>query len=213
MQKRQHGRWSWVAAFVSLAIVLTGAIAATANAGKSTHGVCATISKYGLQKQMNIHAAQILAACGRTPASQEQLNSSFSSLAQLKQSPRDYGGTHVNIITGGEGTFPHVTQSETQVWAAGKHCRVRLQRLEDGRELLFGRLVLDERWRDVDESEHAAVLHGSWHRLRRSGRDVRPDALEVDRRLPRLRMRGPGARCLDVERRRDLGHGPVRTQQ
>ena len=102
MQKRQHARWPWLAAFVSLAIVLTGAVAAGASAGKSAHGVCATIGTYQLEKQMNAHAAQILAACGRTPASQEQLNSRFSSLAQLRQSPRDYGGTDVNIITGGE---------------------------------------------------------------------------------------------------------------
>ena len=119
MQKRQHARWPWLAAFASLAIVLTGAVAAGASAGKSAHGVCATIGTFQLQKQVNAHAAQILAACGRTPASQEQLNSRFSSLAQLRQSPRDYGGTDVNIITGGEGTFPSVTQSETQVWAAG----------------------------------------------------------------------------------------------
>ena len=119
MQKRQHARWSWLAAFAALAIVLTGAIAAGANAGKSAQGACATIDKYGVQKQTNVHAAQILAACGRSPFSQQQLDTSFSSIAHLRQSPHDYGGTDVNIITGGEGTFPHVTQSETQVWAQG----------------------------------------------------------------------------------------------
>jgi len=119
VQKRQHARWPWLAAFAALAIVLTGAIAAGANAGKSAQGACATIDKYGVQKQTNVHAAQILMACGRSPASQEQLNTRFSPLAHLRQSPHDYGGTDVNLIAGGEGTFPHVTQSETQVWAQG----------------------------------------------------------------------------------------------
>ena len=119
MQKRQHARWPWLAAFASLAIVLTGAIAAGASAGKSAQGVCATIAKYQLQKQTNSHAAAVLAACGRTPASQSQLNSNFSSLAHLSMTPQDYGGTDVNLITGGEGASPHVTQSETQVWAQG----------------------------------------------------------------------------------------------
>ncbi|TML11736.1 MAG: exo-alpha-sialidase [Actinobacteria bacterium] len=119
MQKRQHARWAWLAAFASLAIVLTGAIAAGASADKSAQGACATIAKYQLQKQTNSHAASVLAACGRTPASQSQLNSNFSSLAHLSRTPNDYGGADVNLITGGEGTFPHVTQSETQVWAQG----------------------------------------------------------------------------------------------
>ena len=119
MQKRQHARWPWLAAFASLAIVLTGAIAAGASAGKSAQGACATIAKYQLQKQTNSHAAAVLAACGRTPASQSQLNSNFSSLAHLSRTPQDYGGTDVNLITGGEGSFPHTVQSETQVWAQG----------------------------------------------------------------------------------------------
>ena len=47
MHKRQHARWPWLAAFASLAIVLTGAIA-TARCGEANqqHGVCATIGKY-----------------------------------------------------------------------------------------------------------------------------------------------------------------------
>ena len=120
MHKRQHARWPWLAAFAALAIVLTGAIAAAGAAGNtSRQGVCASIEKNNVEKQMNAHAALILAACGRTPAGAEALNSSFSSLAHLRSQPQDYGGTDVNIITGGEGTSPHVVQSETQVWANG----------------------------------------------------------------------------------------------
>ena len=50
---------------------------------------------------------------------ESQLDASFSSLAHLSRTPDDYGGTDVNLIAGGEGSSPHVTQSETQVWAAG----------------------------------------------------------------------------------------------
>ena len=119
MVKRQHARWPWLAALVTLAVVLTGAIASGAAGRGNQQGVCATIGKYSLQKQVNAHAALILAACGRTPASAEALNSSFNSLARLRSQPQDYGGTDVDIITGGEGTSPHVVQSETQVWANG----------------------------------------------------------------------------------------------
>ena len=50
-------------------VVLTGTIAAQATTGKSESGICASIQRLGIEKQMNVHAAQILAACGRVPAS------------------------------------------------------------------------------------------------------------------------------------------------
>ena len=72
----------------------------------------------GVEKQMNARAGEILAACGRSP-SRPPTGSIFSSLAKIASSPDDYGGVDVNTITGGEGASPHVTQSETQVWAQG----------------------------------------------------------------------------------------------
>ena len=66
---------------------------------------------------MNAHAAQILAACGRASASPRAPRRSFRRCGLL--TPTIYGGPDVNEITGGEGTFPHVTQSETQTWAQG----------------------------------------------------------------------------------------------
>ena len=122
MQKRHYARWSWLAAFVSLAIVLTGVIATGASAGKSTgkseSSLCASIDRYHMEKQTNFRAEEILAACGRGPARAPD-DSVFTSLGQLSSSPSDYGGTDVNLITGGEGAFPKVTQSEVQVWAQG----------------------------------------------------------------------------------------------
>ena len=119
MHKRHHARWPWLAAFVSLAIVLTGAIATGASAGKSESSLCATIDRYNVEKQMNQRAADILAACGRYSSRATDTRATFSALARLSSSPNDYGGTDVNTITGGEGAFPKVTQSEVQVWAQG----------------------------------------------------------------------------------------------
>ena len=69
MHKRHHARWPWLAAFVSLAIVLTGTIATGASASKdSESGACATIDRYNVEMQTNARAGQILAACGRAPS-------------------------------------------------------------------------------------------------------------------------------------------------
>jgi hypothetical protein len=104
---------------MSLAIVLTGAIATGASAGKNESGICATIEKFDLEKQMNARAGQILAACGRAPARPVD-DALFSSLSRLSSAPGDYGGVDVNAVTaGGEGAFPKVTQSEVQVWSQG----------------------------------------------------------------------------------------------
>ncbi|HEU5064576.1 MAG TPA: hypothetical protein VFT86_01645, partial [Gaiellaceae bacterium] len=91
MHKRHHARWPWLAAFVSLAIVLTGVIATGASAGKSESSLCATIDLNKVEMQMNARAGEILAACGRAP-SRPPTGAIFSSLAQLSSAPGDYGG-------------------------------------------------------------------------------------------------------------------------
>ena len=76
MQQRQHSRWPWLAAFLSLAIVVTGALAMGANASKNRQSAtsrseqvnCSQIQRFHLEKQMNAHAAEVLAACGRGSA-------------------------------------------------------------------------------------------------------------------------------------------------
>ncbi|MEP6910065.1 MAG: hypothetical protein ABI896_06510, partial [Actinomycetota bacterium] len=117
MQQRHHARWPWLAAFLCLTIVLTGALAMGASASKNRQTICGSIDKLGLEKQMNAHAAQILASCRGGSVGQRAASTSFSSLNLL--APATYGGTDVNEITGGEGTYPRVTQSETQTWAQG----------------------------------------------------------------------------------------------
>ena len=94
---------------------LVGGLSSSAAASRSSS--CANIQRLGLAKQMNAHAAQILASCGRSNGGGQAASTSFSSLHLLD--PATYGGPDVNEITGGEGTFPHVTQSETQTWAQG----------------------------------------------------------------------------------------------
>src|SRR6266545_4080971 len=98
------------------AAILAGSFAGAASAGRSS--LCSRITQLGLDKQMNAHAAEVLASCGRAPA-QSAAGFNFSSVQRLAPSPRNYGGADVNVITGGEGTYPHVTQSESQTWAQG----------------------------------------------------------------------------------------------
>ena len=57
-----------------------------------------------------------------------------------------------------------MTQSEVQVWSQGNTVVAALQRLEDVALLLLGRLLLDERRRELDEPELEAVLLGPRHR-------------------------------------------------
>ena len=95
---------------------LVGGLSSSAAATRSSS--CANIERFNLEKQMNAHAAQILASCGRSRTGSRAHSTSLSSLGLL--APSVYGGPDVNEITGppsGEGAFPHVTQSETQTWA------------------------------------------------------------------------------------------------
>jgi hypothetical protein len=75
---------------------------------------CADIDRLGIDKQINAHAAEILAGCGRAP-----VPPSVTADVLSISSPSNIGGTDQNVILGGEGTYPHVTQSETQVWTEG----------------------------------------------------------------------------------------------
>ena len=102
MKQPVRSRKLGLAALLALiVVVLSGTIAAQATTGKSQPGMCASIQRLGIEKQMNAHAAEILAACGRVPASSTSSSVQFSSLRLLN--PQVYGGTDVNVITGGEG--------------------------------------------------------------------------------------------------------------
>ena len=100
-------------------VVFVPAAHSGASASRTQTYSCASIDKLGLEKQMNAHAAQVLAACGRASASGPSLNATFSSLGRLAPAPSNYGGTDVDVVSGGEGGYPHVTQSASQTWANG----------------------------------------------------------------------------------------------
>jgi hypothetical protein len=102
-----------------LAAILVGSFAGAASAGQSS--VCAEVKRFHLEKQMNQRAGRILAMCRPASYRRDELGP-FSSLNRLRpDAPDAYGGPDINLITGGEGTPPHVVQSEVQVWANGSH--------------------------------------------------------------------------------------------
>lgn len=75
---------------------------------------CATIDELGIEKQVNARASEILAACGRSVAPPSIISDTTSVL-----NPTNVGVIDQDVVLGGEGVYPHVTQSETQVWAEG----------------------------------------------------------------------------------------------
>ena len=183
---------------------------------RSASSQCASIERFHLDKQMNQRAADILAACGRYSSRAPDTRATFSALARLSSSPNDYGGTDVNIDHRRRGRLPEGDPVRGPGLGPGEHRRRPLQRLADVAGLLLGRLLLDERRRDLYEPQHAAVLlarqrhRGRGADLRRPGRLLRHRALEVGRDVPRLRLRSPGDRRLVLDRRHHLDGRPLR---
>jgi hypothetical protein len=79
--------------------------------------ICSSIDQLGIEKQLNPRAYQILVACGRAPASPP--DSIFTGGGDGSTALGNLGGVDQDVILGGEGTYPHVTQSETQTWTEG----------------------------------------------------------------------------------------------
>ncbi len=77
--------------------------------------ICDLIDQLGIPKQLNAHAYEILVACGRVPPPPPAPSSSAVSFSN----PTNLGGVDQDVVLGGEGTYPHVTQSETQIWTEG----------------------------------------------------------------------------------------------
>ena len=77
--------------------------------------ICDLIDQLGIPKQLNAHAYEILVACGRVPPPPPASSSSAVSFSN----PTNLGGVDQDVVLGGEGTYPHVTQSETQIWTEG----------------------------------------------------------------------------------------------
>ena len=164
---------------------------------------CANIKRLNLEKQMNAHAAEILAACGHGSAqlpvaATKYTATNFTSLGRARpHGVRRHGRQHHH---GRRGTFPHVTRSET--FRPGPRATRSSRRINDSR--LPPRATRAGRTRSTTAPPGSNLNtrpfcsgHGTGY-----GDPVivlRPDALEVDRGLPRLRLRRPGPGRLDVD--------------
>ncbi len=82
---------------------------------------CADISKYHVDRQLNLRAAAILQKCGMAPKSLDKGTGSGSSgvpgVVKQLTSPL-LGGTDINLVTGTE-TSPNIVQSEQFSWSNG----------------------------------------------------------------------------------------------
>src|SRR5690349_2617642 len=96
-----------------------GAMTAGASVARSVSAPCSPAAKHALAMQTNVHAAQVLAACNGAPAGQSaRTGTAFSSLSQIAPNRPDLGGADVDAVLP-DGSYPNVTQSETQAWAQG----------------------------------------------------------------------------------------------
>ena len=115
---RKRTRSLWLATLtLAFGVVLTGTLAVGASAG-GTEDSCATVEQYSLERQTNIHAAQILASCGRGETGGFALHE-FSALRRLGATAPELGGVDRDVTAGAGDVLPHITQSETQTWAEG----------------------------------------------------------------------------------------------
>src|SRR6516164_8808329 len=76
---------------------------------------CSRIRDLGIDKQENFRAGMIMIACGLAEGGSTPHAAALGRLTQNLLSPLNYGGSDVDLVTGGE-TSPHVTQSETFSW-------------------------------------------------------------------------------------------------
>ncbi|PZR97634.1 MAG: hypothetical protein DLM69_09495, partial [Candidatus Chloroheliales bacterium] len=103
--------------------------AAKPDPNKVVDGIrCGDVSKFGIDKQMNIHASLIMLGCGLIPAASG--NKSPMTGGNMAM-PANYGGTDVDVILP-DGTYPNVTQSEAMVWGHGSTVVVNYNRSPAG---------------------------------------------------------------------------------
>jgi hypothetical protein len=114
------GKRTWLSVLAALAVmtVFTIPVAATPRTTQSALPpppplpACSQIHSLHLDLQLNLRASAALVACGQaTPGGQ-------GPAAPMGPGTPQAGGTNVDVITGGE-TYPHVTQSEDQIWKHG----------------------------------------------------------------------------------------------
>jgi hypothetical protein len=76
---------------------------------------CSQIDKFGIDRQTNIRASQILAQCGRARDTESNIAGAVTSFVRPLLSSPAYGGTDLDIILP-DGSPPHLVQSETFTW-------------------------------------------------------------------------------------------------
>ncbi len=101
-----------------ISLALPGGLASVAEAGPVKAGEatvlgvqCSRVNELGVDKQENLRATMIRVGCGLEAGGDPDL---FP--ASEAERPAFINGVNVNTITGPE-NFPHVTQSESMVWA------------------------------------------------------------------------------------------------
>src|SRR5436190_8088736 len=86
--------------------------------GPTTPFDCSMISRLGLDKQLNFHAAELLAGCGYKPKVTGATAPGSSRNTAGKLFRPLIGGTDGDAVTP-DGTYPRTVQSEDMVWAHG----------------------------------------------------------------------------------------------
>ena len=101
-------------------LCVTGLVAAAcfgdAGAAGAAGPGCADLARHGVDRQTNLRAASLLLACGRAAGGSATAGAAGASLQQQPPAAAALGGSDVDLITGAD-VFPHVTQSESFVWA------------------------------------------------------------------------------------------------
>jgi hypothetical protein len=94
-----------------VALLLSWPVSAVAKVTSGTSDPeCANIAARGVERQMNLHASEILVRCGKLPGGHRDRPTPFSSIVGADAFP----GSDLDVITGSE-TYPRVTQAESFV--------------------------------------------------------------------------------------------------
>jgi hypothetical protein len=101
--------------FCAAGLVTAAFLAGTGTAGAAAPN-CADLARSGVERQTNLRASSLLVACGRVAGGGAGSASASAAVAQQPPPAPALGGSDVNLITGPD-VLPHVTQSESFVWA------------------------------------------------------------------------------------------------
>ena len=149
-----------------------GTIGVEASTG-GTEDSCATVEQYSLERQTNIHAAQILASCGRGETGGFALHEFLRPFGRLgataPKAVRSLQGRHRRrrrrCPRTSHSPKPRTRRRARRPWSpttTRRPLRAATRAAPSAGE-----------WHQLDRSQLVAVLHRTWNRLRRPGRRVR----------------------------------------